>query len=56
VTYWFYFWTACFVLGGSAFLIVALVVLIRGTLDLREMLLKLRQHHEQTPARGTNGT
>ena len=39
---WYYFWTSSFVLAGTAFVAITLVVLVRGIADLREMLSKLR--------------
>jgi len=41
---WFYFWTANFAIAGSAFLVIALIVLVRGIGDLRQMFARL--HHE----------
>jgi hypothetical protein len=39
---WYYFWMANFVLAGSAFAIITLIVLIFGVRDLREMFANLR--------------
>jgi len=44
MTYWYYFWVVNFVLAGSAFAIIALVVLVHGIGDLREMLARLKRH------------
>lgn len=40
---WYYFWVANFVLAGSAFLGIALVVLVGGIGDLRHMFHRLEQ-------------
>jgi len=50
VTYWFYFWTALFMIAVTSFAAIALVVSIRGIADLRTMLVKLRAHHVDDPA------
>jgi len=39
---WYYFWMANFVLAGSAFAVIAVIVLVRGLRDLREMFAGLR--------------
>lgn len=39
---WYYFWIANFLLAGSAFAVIALVVLVRGLRDLRDMFANLR--------------
>ena len=39
---WYYFWMANFVLAGSAFGVITLIVLVRGLRDLREMFAGLR--------------
>lgn len=39
---WYYFWIANFVVSGSAFAIITLIVLVRGLRDLREMFAGLR--------------
>lgn len=45
--FWYIFWLANFVIAGSAFALIALVVAIRGITDLRTMLKQLRE--EQQP-------
>jgi hypothetical protein len=40
---WYHFWIANFVLAGSAFLVIALIVLVRGIADLRQMFKSLSQ-------------
>jgi len=42
--YWYYFWTFNFIVAGSAFSVIAIIVCIRGAKDLRKMLSDLRQH------------
>ncbi len=42
MTYWYYFWLANFLVAGSAFAIIAAIVMVRGTRDLREMFTSLR--------------
>ena len=39
---WYIFWIANFVLAGSAFAIITLIVLVCGVRDLREMFAGLR--------------
>jgi hypothetical protein len=39
---WYYFWVLNFVVAGSAFFIIAVIVTIRGVGDLREMFARLR--------------
>jgi hypothetical protein len=39
---WYYFWMVNFVLAGSAFAVITLIVLIFGVRDLREMFANLR--------------
>jgi hypothetical protein len=39
---WYYFWMANFVIAGTAFAVIAIVVAIRGVKDLRDMFANLR--------------
>jgi hypothetical protein len=39
---WYFFWMANFVIAGTAFAVIAIVVAIRGIKDLREMFANLR--------------
>ena len=39
---WYFFWMANFVIAGSAFAVISIVVAIRGVKDLREMFANLR--------------
>lgn len=42
MTGWFYFWMACFVVAGSAFAVITVIVAVRGAADLRRMFAGLR--------------
>jgi len=42
MNYWYYFWIANFILAGSTFAIITVIVLVRGLGDLRQMLANLR--------------
>jgi len=35
---WWWFWTICFIVSGGGFFVIALVVLVRGVGDLRQMV------------------
>jgi hypothetical protein len=35
---WWVFWTLCFAIAGGGFFLIALVVLVRGYGDLRQMV------------------
>jgi len=39
---WYYFWMANFVIAGSAFAVIAVIVLFLGVKDLRDMFRNLR--------------
>jgi hypothetical protein len=39
---WYYFWMANFLIAGSAFAVITLIVLVRGLRDLRDMFANLR--------------
>jgi hypothetical protein len=41
--FWYYFWTANFIVAGLAFALITLVVLVRGSQDLREMFAGLKR-------------
>lgn len=41
--FWYYFWTINFIVAGSAFALITLVVVVRGTQDLRSMFARLRE-------------
>ena len=38
---WYYFWTLNFIVAGSAFAVIAVIVTVRGIADLREMFATL---------------
>jgi len=42
--FWYYFWTINFLVAGSAFLIITLIVLVLGGRDLRDMFARLKTH------------
>lgn len=44
---WFYFWTICFAFSASAFALITLLVLVRGSADLRQMFRELAKRQEQ---------
>ncbi len=44
---WYFFWMANFVIAGTAFAVIAIVVAIRGVKDLREMFANLRAESKQ---------
>ena len=39
---WYYFWMANFLVAGSAFAVITVIVLVCGLRDLREMFANLR--------------
>lgn len=39
---WYDFWMANFVVAGSAFAVITVIVFVRGLRDLRQMLANLR--------------
>jgi hypothetical protein len=49
MTGWYYFWLANFVLAGSAFAGITVIVLVLGLRDLRRMFANLRA--QNTPPR-----
>jgi hypothetical protein len=40
--FWYYFWTANFIVAGSSFVLITFVVMVRGSKDLRDMLRSLK--------------
>ena len=42
MTGWYYFWMANFLIAGSAFAVITLIVLVLGLRDLRGMFANLR--------------
>ncbi len=47
MTAWYYFWMASFLLAGSAFALIAAIVLVRGIADLRQMFAGLRAERDR---------
>jgi hypothetical protein len=45
---WYYFWMANFLVAGSAFAVITLIVLVRGLRDLREMFANLRAEAQRS--------
>ncbi len=40
---WYIFWLVNFIVAGSAFAVITLIVLVRGIRDLRDMFANLRR-------------
>jgi hypothetical protein len=40
--FWYYFWTMNFIIAGSAFLVITLIVAVLGAKDLRDMFARLK--------------
>jgi hypothetical protein len=40
---WYIFWMLNLAVAGSAFVVIAIIVLVRGTHDLRQMFKNLRE-------------
>jgi hypothetical protein len=47
MAFWSWFWTINFIVAGSAFAGIALVVAFRGVADLRAMLTALRAERDR---------
>jgi hypothetical protein len=47
MNYWYYFWVANFILAGSGFALITLIVLVRGLGDLRDMFANLRREAQR---------
>lgn len=45
--YWHWFWTACFLVAGLSFALIALVVAVRGVGDLRDMFAAIRARKDE---------
>ena len=41
--FWYYFWTINFVVAGSAFVLITVIVMVRGSQDLRSMFARLKE-------------
>ncbi len=42
---WWRFWEFCFVVAGGSFAVIAMIVTVRGVVDLRRLIELLRQKH-----------
>ena len=47
MTFWYYFWTVQFAIAGAAFVLIALVVAVRGVGDLRRMFAALDEERKK---------
>ena len=45
MSFWKTFWAAALLIAGSGFALVTLVVILKGSGDLRAMLTGLKKHH-----------
>jgi hypothetical protein len=43
MSFWFYFWTINFIVAGLAFAFITVIVLVRGSQDLRSMFARLKE-------------
>ena len=43
MNFWYWFWVANFAVAGSAFVVILVVVAVRGARDLAEMFRVLRE-------------
>jgi len=50
-SFWYYFWTVNFIVAGSAFAVITLIVLVRGTKDLRDMFARLKESESRAERR-----
>jgi len=41
--FWYYFWTINFMVAGLAFALITVIVLVRGSQDLRSMFARLKE-------------
>ena len=41
--FWYYFWTINFIVAGSAFVFITVIVMVRGSHDLRSMFARLKE-------------
>jgi len=41
--FWYYFWTINFIVAGSAFVFITVIVMVRGSQDLRSMFARLKE-------------
>lgn len=40
--FWYYFWTVNFIVAGLAFALITVIVMVRGSQDLRSMFARLK--------------
>ena len=45
--FWYYFWTANFLVAGLAFVFITVIVMVRGSKDLRDMIARLKEEAAQ---------
>jgi hypothetical protein len=45
---WFYFWVASFAASAAVFALITLLVLVRGTADLRQMFRRLGERERRS--------
>jgi hypothetical protein len=43
LTYWYYFWVFDFAIAGGSFVLILVLVAVRGAIDLHHMLADLRR-------------
>jgi hypothetical protein len=41
--FWYYFWTINFIVAGGAFILITVIVFVRGSQDLRSMFARLKE-------------
>jgi hypothetical protein len=54
--FWYYFWTVNFLVAGSAFAVITVVVLVRGSKDLFDMFARLKESSVGQDPSAHNGT
>ena len=54
--FWYYFWTVNFLVAGSAFALITLIVMVRGSKDLRDMLARLKESSAAKRSHGHDPT
>jgi hypothetical protein len=43
MVFWYYFWTINFIVAGTAFALITVIVLVRGSQDLVSMFARLKE-------------
>ena len=46
---WWWFWTICSLVSGGGFFLIALIVLVRGVGDLRQMIRTITSRTSSAP-------